>query len=78
MSAGIEPGDVIVAIKGDPIYGPGDLLTTILFSRDEPVSLTVERGGVSREIMVLPAFLSEADRNDELMPRPQNRHRVQY
>ncbi|MEF2145838.1 MAG: M50 family metallopeptidase [Desulfovibrionaceae bacterium] len=70
MSAGIEPGDVIVAIKGDPIYGPGDLLTTILFSRDEPVSLTVERGGVSREIMVLPAFLSEADRNDELMPRP--------
>lgn len=68
--AGILPGDRIMGIEDSAIYSPSDLLTTILFSRDEAVHLTVDRDGVLRDVLVQPAFLSEADKNDEILPRP--------
>lgn len=68
--AGIEPGDRIVAIGGSKIYSPNDLLTAILFSRGEAVQLTVNSGGLIHEVTVRPAFLSEADKNDAILPRP--------
>jgi regulator of sigma E protease len=68
--AGIEPGDRIVAIDGNDVYSPNDLLTTILFSRGDAVNLTIDRGGMTRDVLVQPAFLSEEDRNNEILPRP--------
>ncbi|SKA74940.1 regulator of sigma E protease [Paucidesulfovibrio gracilis DSM 16080] len=68
--AGMEPGDRIIGIDGEAIYSPNDLLTTILFSRENPVRLSVVRGGVNHEFLVLPTFLNEEDKNDEILPRP--------
>jgi putative serine protease PepD len=52
-NAGIRPGDVITAIDGEPVRGPGELIV-MLRAREpgEDVVLTVERDGDSRDVSV--------------------------
>ncbi|MGE4506981.1 MAG: RIP metalloprotease [Desulfovibrionaceae bacterium] len=70
VEAGLLPGDVITLVDGDISYTPDTLLLGVLFSQQDPMTLTVRRGDSSFETVITPAFLSEADRNDELLPRP--------
>jgi serine protease DegQ len=51
--AGIEPGDVIIAVDGDPIHGAADLRTKIgLLRISETVRLTIRRDGEERDIEI--------------------------
>ncbi|PUB19793.1 PDZ domain-containing protein [Promicromonospora sp. AC04] len=61
-AAGIEEGDVIVAIDDDPVTGAASL-TAFVRERtaDEPVVLTVVRDGETREIDVTLALRDESD-----------------
>ncbi len=70
QAAGIEPGDVITRINGDNIYFRESLLTTVLFSKRQPVTLTVESQGSEREVVLSPDYLSDEDRNAEYLARP--------
>ncbi|WP_435019407.1 trypsin-like peptidase domain-containing protein [Tundrisphaera sp. TA3] len=54
--AGLRPGDVILQLGGRPINGTGPLQTAIeVAAVGEPLALTVDRDGESREITVVPA-----------------------
>lgn len=70
MAAGIVPGDVITRIDGDIPYTPGTLSNSILFAQDDPVEFTVRRDDKTFSVTITPAFLTEEDKNDEMIPRP--------
>lgn len=70
MAAGLEAGDIITLVDGDTSYTPDTLLLGVLFSQDEPMTFTVRRGEREFTTTITPAFLTEEDRNDELIPRP--------
>jgi regulator of sigma E protease len=52
--AGFQPGDVIIAVNGEPVTQP-EFTKKINVSADVPVTLTVERNGQRRDITVTPA-----------------------
>ncbi|MGE4552891.1 MAG: RIP metalloprotease, partial [Desulfovibrionaceae bacterium] len=70
QAAGIEPGDVVTRVDGEPLYFEESLLLSILFGRQQPVTLTLESGGITRDVTITPRFLSEADRNNAVIPQP--------
>ncbi len=70
MIAGLEPGDIITEIGGDIAYTPDTLQNTILFAQDNPLGFTIVRNSETVTTTITPAFLTDADRNDELIPRP--------
>ena len=51
--AGIEPGDVVVAINGEPVLFDGDVLAKIEQSAGEPMLMTLERGEKQVELDVV-------------------------
>lgn len=57
-AAGIEPGDRIVSIAGEPIESWNESTAIIRAHPDEPVAFVVERGGETVELEVTP-MLSE-------------------
>ncbi len=52
--AGLEPGDRIVAVDGEPVTQFYDLIRLISPHPGEPVTLTVERNGKTLQIGVVP------------------------
>jgi serine protease Do len=51
--AGIEPGGVITVVGGEKVTGTGDLLSALRrLDPDEPVEITVAKGGNAREFAV--------------------------
>ena len=70
QAAGIEPGDSIVRIEGERIYFRESLLMSVLFSKREPMAMTIESQGAEREVILHPDYLSEEDRNAEYLARP--------
>ena len=58
-TAGIVTGDRIVAINGKKISGFTDIQSAVIFSDGAPMLLSVERGGVIREVSVTPKRYSE-------------------
>ncbi len=70
MIAGIQPGDMITEIDGDIAYTPDTLQNTILFAQDSSMDFTVVRNGETLMTAITPGFLTDEDRNDELIPRP--------
>ncbi|HEY6801154.1 MAG TPA: site-2 protease family protein [Agromyces sp.] len=63
-AAGIEPGDRIVSIAGEPIESWNESTAIIRDHAGEPVALVVERDGESVELEVTP-MLSERYRLDD-------------
>jgi regulator of sigma E protease len=53
--AGLEPGDRIVAVGGEPIWRWRDLTREITAGGADPVSLVVERDGERRPLRIAPA-----------------------
>ena len=54
-AAGIQPGDVIEAIEGDPVSSD-ELVARINAHADEPLRVSVRRGESRRDIVVTPAL----------------------
>ncbi|HXG93136.1 MAG TPA: RIP metalloprotease RseP [Blastocatellia bacterium] len=56
--AGLQPGDQIIAINGKPVeqneYGSDQVITAIRSSGNQPVTLTVKRGGQTLDIQATP------------------------
>ncbi len=57
--AGIQRGDVIVAIDGEPVRPDNALVERINASANRPLTLTVQRGGREQDIEVTPALRGE-------------------
>jgi regulator of sigma E protease len=56
-AAGLQPGDIVRAVNGTPIYNPAAMLDQITRNPDQELSLQIERGGSTKEIRVKPALL---------------------
>jgi regulator of sigma E protease len=52
--AGLQPGDEVVAVDGRPIRHWGQLDEQVAHSDGRPLTLTVARGGVRRDVTVTP------------------------
>lgn len=54
-AAGLQEGDVVVAVDGERVEGTLEFLRAVRSSPGEPVALTVERDGERRELTMTPA-----------------------
>jgi membrane-associated protease RseP (regulator of RpoE activity) len=54
VAAGLQPGDVIVQVEGQPITTFAEVSAIIRESPGEPVSIVIERGGEPRTITLTP------------------------
>src|SRR6266403_1818654 len=57
--AGLEPGDVAIAVAGQPVYTPEDLVEAIRTRPGQPFPITVERGGKTLTLTVTPRAVPE-------------------
>ena len=57
--AGIKPGDVFIAVDGEPVTHDNPLVETINGNADVALTFTIVRGGEEREIVVTPALRGE-------------------
>jgi regulator of sigma E protease len=53
-SAGVEAGDIIIAIDGEPIESFADIQRIVAFSAERPLTFTLERGGSPLELEIVP------------------------
>jgi regulator of sigma E protease len=53
-NAGLQAGDVVVAVAGQPVYTPEDLVEAIRTHAGKPLDLTVERDGKRLTPSVVP------------------------
>src|SRR4051812_4242146 len=56
-AAGLQPGDIVRAVNGTPIYNPAAMMDQITRNPDQEMSLQIERAGSTKEIRVTPALL---------------------
>jgi membrane-associated protease RseP (regulator of RpoE activity) len=54
-AAGLQAGDTVLAVDGEPVGGVLDFVERVRQSPGEPVTLTVERDGAQRELSLTPA-----------------------
>jgi regulator of sigma E protease len=57
--AGIQPGDVVIAVAGQPVYTPEDLVEAIRTRPGQPFEVTVERDGKRLTLTVTPEATKE-------------------
>ncbi|HEX5813844.1 MAG TPA: RIP metalloprotease RseP [Methylomirabilota bacterium] len=57
--AGIEAGDVVVAVAGQPVYTPEELVEAIRSRPGQPFDITVERDGKRLSLSVTPEATKE-------------------
>jgi regulator of sigma E protease len=57
--AGIQAGDVVVAVAGQPVYTPEELVEAIRTRPGQPFEITVERDGKRRTLTVTPEATRE-------------------
>src|SRR5439155_63843 len=57
--AGLQPGDVVLAVAGQPVYTPEDLVDVIRTRPGRPFPITVERGGRTLTLTVTPRAVPE-------------------
>jgi regulator of sigma E protease len=63
--AGIQPGDLLVAVGGEPVGSFGTFRETVLASEGKPIDVTVARGGETR-VLSLAARLGKASPEDPM------------
>jgi membrane-associated protease RseP (regulator of RpoE activity) len=64
-AAGVQPGDIVVAIDGKKVADGSAFVRTVRKSAGEPLVLTVLRDGKSRDITVLPVPVERPSLDDE-------------
>ncbi len=52
--AGLRPGDVVLAVNGEPMSVSQQLSNAIAGHPGEPITMTIRRGGQSRDVQVIP------------------------
>jgi regulator of sigma E protease len=57
--AGLKPGDVVVAVAGQPLYTHEDLLEAIRTRPNQSFTITAERDGTRLELTVTPELVKE-------------------
>jgi len=57
--AGLQPGDVVLAIGGQPVFTPEDLVEAIRARPGQPLPMTVERDGRTLALTITPRGVSE-------------------
>lgn len=60
--AGLQPGDRLLAIDGLPPAGPADVIARVAAHGERPLTLTLQRDGRLREVVVTPRHSPELDR----------------
>lgn len=58
--AGLQAGDLILQIDGRPVASFGDMQRIISVRPEEPLAVTFERGGETRQVMVTPDLVETA------------------
>ncbi|ANG85364.1 M50 family metallopeptidase [Microbacterium aurantiacum] len=58
-AAGIEPGDVVVEVAGQPVETFAEMTSLIRSSPGEPLTLVVERDGEQRSVRLTPASVEQ-------------------
>jgi regulator of sigma E protease len=59
QKGGLQPGDVAVAVAGQPVYTPEDLVEAIRTRPGQPFPITVDRGGKTLTLTVTPRPVTE-------------------
>lgn len=52
--AGVEAGDIVIAIEGEPIESFGDVQRTVAFSAERPLVFTFDRNGSLLDLTIVP------------------------
>jgi regulator of sigma E protease len=65
--AGLQPGDEVVAVDGEPVELWGDVNVAVLARPGERITLTVERGGARRDV---PVAVESKPSLDASLPHP--------
>jgi membrane-associated protease RseP (regulator of RpoE activity) len=60
MAAGLQPGDVVLAIDGTKVKDGEQLVKTVRRSAGRPLDLTISRGDTTRHVTVTPAQVERA------------------
>jgi regulator of sigma E protease len=60
--AGLKPGDVVLAVNGQPIVFSFQLRDAIAKHPEQPITMTILRGGVRQDVKVTPAKLGSIGR----------------
>jgi len=60
--AGLNAGDRIVAIDGSPVNSPADVATKTNARPGEPLTFTIERDGVARDVEIVPDTVEQNGR----------------
>lgn len=86
-AAGIQPGDRVLAIDGEPIKTFHDMQSITILADDTPLTFLLERGGSEIEIVATPRMTGATDRFGNSYrraivgispdPNPENLERVQ-
>ncbi|MEI6485065.1 MAG: RIP metalloprotease RseP [Sphingomonadales bacterium] len=69
-AAGLKTGDRILAVDGEAVSRFEDITAQIVTGTGRPVSLTLTRGGETREIRVTPAMVESRDRFGNVTRHP--------
>ena len=64
-AAGIQPGDVVVAIEGKRVKDSEEFVRTVRRSGGQPLDLTVRRDGKNRDVTVTPATVTRPSLDDK-------------
>jgi len=59
QQAGLQAGDVVLAVAGQPVYTPEDLVEAIRTRPGQPLPITVERDGKILSLTVTPRAVTE-------------------
>ena len=59
QQAGLQAGDVVLAVAGQPVYTPEDLVEAIRTRPGQPLPVTVERDGKILSLTVTPRAVTE-------------------
>ena len=59
--AGFQPGDIVLAIDGDPVESFSDIQRVVFISVGETLTFTVRRGGVSIDLAATPRLGEATD-----------------
>jgi regulator of sigma E protease len=60
-AAGLQPGDRILAINGQPIHRFEDIAATVQMGLGAPLTLSVERAGTTLQIAAQPKVIEDTD-----------------
>jgi regulator of sigma E protease len=54
QSVGLQPGDIVAAVKGQPVSKPADVTTAVRSSGGQPIDMKIVRNGSPMEIHIAP------------------------